>query len=68
MKAVLTIDAEMCKACEFCVLQCPKKVLRIGGTPNKKGYRHVEAERPEDCIGCMICAAVCPECAIEIER
>ena len=32
------IRSESCKACEYCVVTCPKKVLAIGAAHNSKGY------------------------------
>lgn len=64
----LEIDPDSCKACEYCISQCPKNVLEFGTEVNKAGYRYVTVAREEDCIGCMICATICPDCAIEIYK
>jgi 2-oxoglutarate ferredoxin oxidoreductase subunit delta len=60
------INAEACKSCQYCVISCPKKVLAVGDKVNSKGYLYVVAAEPENCIGCAMCAQICPEAAIEV--
>lgn len=60
------IRAESCKSCRYCVKFCPKDVLVIGAKVNKKGYPFACVNHPDDCIGCGICALMCPDAAIEI--
>lgn len=62
------IYTELCKSCLYCVSTCPKKVLDITSASNSKGYQYVVAVRPEDCIGCAMCAVMCPDAAIEVYR
>lgn len=62
------IEFERCKECRYCVNWCPRKVLDIGEAINKSGYYTVVAVRPEDCIGCAICAKICPEAAITVVK
>lgn len=65
----VTVDREMCKECEYCLNFCPKKtILAKSHTVNKKGYFAVEAVHNENCIACGICATVCPEGAITVEK
>ena len=52
----------------MCVEACPKSVLEISDKINKKGYRPVAAARPEDCIGCGMCAMRCPDAVIRVFR
>jgi len=61
------ISAESCKSCGYCVKFCPKKVLAIGTSVNSKGYEHVIVAN-DDCIGCKMCAVICPDAAIEVYR
>ena len=58
--AKVEIVAERCKSCGYCVKFCPKQVLEIGTGVNSKGYEYVVPVRPEDCIGCAICARTGP--------
>ena len=67
-KGKTEIATEFCKSCEYCVISCPKKVLAVGEKVNSKGYPYVVAAHPEDCIGCAMCAQICPESAIEVWR
>lgn len=57
-----------CKGCGYCVKSCPKKVLEIGTEINGLGYKYAVTARPEDCIACKMCAVICPDSAIEIEK
>ena len=67
----VTIRAESCKSCGYCVKFCPKGVLAVGQQVNSKGYPYVVAVHPEDCIGCAVCAIcgrMCPDAAIEVYK
>jgi 2-oxoglutarate ferredoxin oxidoreductase subunit delta len=55
------IRERYCKGCSICVSFCPRKVLVL-----KAGK--VFAERPELCIGCMMCELRCPDFAIEVRE
>lgn len=66
--AQVTIRAESCKSCGYCVKFCPKGVLAIGHEVNLKGYPFVVAAHPENCIGCAICGRMCPDAAIEVYK
>ena len=62
----VVIDAEKCKGCELCIHFCPKDIIGIDeSSTNSKGY-HPAAPLKEGCIGCLNCAAMCPDCAITI--
>ena len=59
-------DEDHCKGCGRCVAACPRKVLRIKSTLNKRGVNAAEYIG-EGCIGCAICFYNCPEpYAIEV--
>lgn len=64
----LEILAERCKSCEFCISVCKKGVLEIGTNINAKGYRYVNVRDPLKCVGCLMCANMCPDAAIEIYK
>ncbi len=54
------IDENECKGCGRCVVACPKKVLRLSGRVNRRGYNAVEYAGP-GCVGCATCFYNCPE-------
>lgn len=59
---------QFCKGCRLCVEFCDRGKLYIRKKPNKQGVQ-TAAVRPEvDCSGCMRCATMCPDAAIEISR
>ncbi|MCL2007623.1 MAG: 4Fe-4S dicluster domain-containing protein [Treponema sp.] len=53
------IQEKWCKGCEICVALCPKSVLALSGGK-------AIAEKPGDCIGCLLCEMRCPDFAIEV--
>ena len=62
------IDFERCKECGYCVHFCPKQVLEIGNSINKRGYYPCIVSRAAECIACGTCARVCPEGAISVYK
>jgi 2-oxoglutarate ferredoxin oxidoreductase subunit delta len=64
---IINISSDCCKGCRLCITVCPKKVLGMSGTLNFKGHYHAETLRPSDCIGCLQCADICPDAAIQID-
>ncbi len=66
--AEVTILSESCKSCGYCIKFCNKGVLAVGTEVNSKGYPYVISAKPEACIGCAMCAQMCPEAAIEVYK
>jgi len=62
----VSIGRERCKGCALCVSVCPRQLLAMTTTLNRKGYHVAEAARAGECLGCLKCARMCPEAAIEI--
>jgi 2-oxoglutarate ferredoxin oxidoreductase subunit delta len=58
---------ELCKGCSFCVEYCPRKVLELSDTYNKKGYHPPIASNPDACVSCGLCELICPEFAIYVK-
>ena len=58
------ILAEQCKGCGFCVEYCPREVLKLSDSFNKKGYHPPVAVKAELCVHCQLCELLCPEFAI----
>ena len=63
-KGEVTIIAERCKGCGFCVEFCPTKVLELATDFNSKGYHPPTVVNPEKCSGCDLCGMYCPDFAI----
>ena len=68
MKGTITIDRELCKGCQYCVLSCPQGVIEIDREFNIGGFFPAKTVNLEQCTGCALCAETCPEIAIEVWR
>lgn len=66
--AKVEIMAKYCKSCRLCISACPRDVLRIGTEVNEAGYEIAEMKENAECIGCKMCAVMCPEAAIEVYK
>jgi len=63
-RGYVTVNAELCKGCGFCIEFCPSEVLEFSEQFNNKGYHPPYAVRPEACTGCGLCGIYCPDFAI----
>jgi 2-oxoglutarate ferredoxin oxidoreductase subunit delta len=68
-KSKLTFAEDVCKGCLLCVEACPKHILSLNlAYVNDKGYNPVKCDDPEQCIACAMCAVICPDSVIRVER
>jgi 2-oxoglutarate ferredoxin oxidoreductase subunit delta len=68
MKGRIEINRERCKGCELCIAFCPKHLIAAASRLNAAGYFPAVCAESIECTGCMACALVCPEVAIEVYR
>lgn len=76
MLPIITVDDERCKeplSCRKCLLICPTHVLGLGTDVPMEKYRETDPQhfvvrgvRFDKCTGCMQCAEVCPNDAIQV--
>ncbi len=64
----LKINKDRCKGCEYCVLFCPKNVLKMSDDLNTRGVHYIVISNPENCTSCGICAMMCPDVCIEVYK
>ena len=61
------INTERCKECGYCIRYCPKGCLKKGDAINKRGY-YAPVYEAANCIGCGICAQVCPDTVLAVYK
>ncbi len=66
--AKIKIDRQRCKGCLLCVEFCPKKAITTDSHLNNKGIKPVKFKKGAICLGCSICAIVCPDSCIEVYK
>ena len=65
----ITFDEERCRGCEFCIIACPKKIIKFDTAKiNKKGYHPASVGDMESCSACAFCAVTCPHVVITVEK
>ena len=57
---------QYCKGCGLCIEFCKKGKLYIRQMPNKHGIQTAGVRQDVDCAGCLQCATICPDAAVEI--
>jgi 2-oxoglutarate ferredoxin oxidoreductase subunit delta len=57
---MVEVRVDECKGCQYCIEQCPPKVLILSPAINRMGY-HPAKYIGEGCTGCGICFYACPE-------
>ena len=67
----LTMYAELCSGCDFCVQICPWDCLEIIDPVSNEHadsfFGICELVKPRDCVGCLLCEEVCIKDAIRVE-
>ena len=61
----IKLNKNKCKSCYLCIDACPKKLIKKSNEIGQTGEYTVEFKDDENlCLGCGVCAVVCPEIAI----
>jgi len=64
----IKINREKCKGCLLCISACQKGIIVVDENLNKRGVKPVKIKENAQCLGCTMCALVCPDCCIEIYK
>ena len=65
----VSFKRNLCKGCGLCVTACPKKLIALDTkTVNAKGYHAAEITNQAECIACAMCARMCPDLVITVEK
>jgi len=65
----LTLDKNLCVACQICTLACPKEAIKLEKQPKIQGEKAKKAKIDVDlakCNFCGICDILCPYGAIKV--
>lgn len=73
---VAVVDKEKCKACGKCIAVCPRHLIELIPYEQKHMVQCSSQDKGKDvmaacavgCIGCRMCAKVCPAEAITVEN
>ena len=66
--ARIRIEREKCKGCLLCVSACSKGLITIDKKLNARGIKPVRFKTDSLCLGCCMCAFICPDCCIEVYK
>jgi len=64
----ITVLDHLCKGCGLCVAFCEQGKLYIRAKPNRRGVQTVAVRAEADCTGCLQCATICPDGAVQVTR
>lgn len=65
----IEIDQDACKGCELCTIPCPKGLVKMSDSFNRKGYRTAAFDDDgQKCTGCAMCAMMCPDVCIIVYK
>ncbi|MBN1913353.1 MAG: 4Fe-4S dicluster domain-containing protein [Candidatus Omnitrophica bacterium] len=62
----IVIQKDRCKGCLLCISFCPRGLISVDKSLNKRGVRPVKVDTKGECLGCALCALICPDCCIEV--
>ena len=60
--------AQYCKGCGLCIPACPKEILALSEEVDHRGIHIAVVREDVECTGCLNCATMCPDAAIEVDE
>ena len=69
-KGKIEIRTEYCKGCQLCISACKFQCLSLSSETqtNKYGFRYAVVANNDKCMGCAMCARMCPDQGIRVFR
>ena len=67
-KYEVEVLSRYCKGCGLCIEVCEVRKLCINPRPNRQGIQVAVVASEVDCTGCLKCATICPDAAVEVHR
>lgn len=67
-RAGINFNRKNCKGCALCISACPKGLLDFSGDTNDQGYHPVYLKDRDKCNYCGLCAIMCPDIAITVQK
>ncbi|MBW2062804.1 MAG: FAD-dependent oxidoreductase, partial [Deltaproteobacteria bacterium] len=64
----VVLNMEYCKECGYCAEVCGVDVFAPADFFNAKGYRPMECQSADWCVGCFKCFFACPDFAIDVQE
>jgi len=52
----------------FCISFCPKGLISVDKDLNRRGVKPAKFSAKPECLGCALCAVICPDCCIEVYK
>ena len=66
--AHVEVNDKLCKGCGLCTTACRKELLYLSEEFNAKGYNVARQKAGHGCVGCKLCAVICPDIAITVYK
>ncbi|MFC1699209.1 ferredoxin family protein [Candidatus Omnitrophota bacterium] len=65
----IKVDRHKCKSCELCIDICPRGLLVLDQSLNRRGLAPVRFSRKGgECSACGLCVQICPECCLTLYK
>ena len=68
-KGKIEVRIEHCKGCGLCITSCKVGAIALSDPAETNSYGYQYLKMVDDtCVGCTLCAVMCPDQAIDVYR